>query len=88
MRSCSAYVFARLIDQNKVDGIRKERTDAERLERELAAKGEQLHEVRTGYQLQDTKRREIQSDVNAREDLVAQTIYKLQVMEEAMRMLE
>ena len=34
------------------------------------------------------KRREIQSDVNAREDLVAQTIYKLQVMEEAMRMLE
>lgn len=82
------YVFARLIDQNKADGIRKERADAERLERELAAKGEQLHEVRTGYQLQDTKRREIQSDVNAREDLVAQTIYKLQVMEEAMRMLE
>ena len=55
------YVFARLIDQNKADGIRKERADAERLERELAAKGEQLHEVRTGYQLQDTKRREIQS---------------------------
>lgn len=82
------YVFARLIDQNKADGIRKERADAERLERELAAKGEQLHEVRTGYQLQDTKRREIQSDVNAREDLVAQTIYKLQVMEEAMRTLE
>ena len=82
------YVFARLIDQNKADGIRKERADAERLERELAAKGEQLHEVRTGYQLQDTKRREIQSDVNAREDLVAQTIYRLQVMEEAMRTLK
>lgn len=82
------YIFARLIDQNKVDGIRKERADAAQLEQKLAAKGEELHAVRTRYQLQDTRRREIQSDVNAREDLVAQTIYKLQVMEEAMRTLE
>lgn len=82
------YIFARLIDQNKADGIRKELADAAQLEQELAAKGEELHAVRTRYQLQDTKRREIQSDVNAREDLVAQTIYRLQVMEEAVRTLE
>lgn len=82
------YIFARLIDQNKADGIRKECADAAQLERELVAKGEELHAVRTRYQLQDTKRREIQSDVNAREDLVAQTLYKLQVMEEAVRTLD
>ncbi len=82
------YIFARLIDQNKADGIRKECADVAQLERELVAKGEELHAVRTRYQLQDTKRREIQSDVNAREDLVAQTLYKLQVMEEAVRTLD
>lgn len=82
------YGFAKWIDYNKANGIKQELYAAFEKEKQMETQGEKLCSIRKEYQMQDSRRREIQSDVSIRESRIAKATYELQVLEEAAAVLE